>query len=92
MRDTEVAGTVRFCIGRNLPGGVSQMKSMTLRLSDDIAAELDAVARVDGTTVADQVRSAIEDRIAARRADKEFQARRRKALEENKAALERLAR
>jgi predicted transcriptional regulator len=68
------------------------MKSMTLRLSDDIAAELDAVARVDGTTVADQVRSAIEDRIAARRADKEFQARRRKALEENKAALERLAR
>jgi predicted transcriptional regulator len=68
------------------------MKSMTLRLSDDIAAELDAVARVDGTTVADQVRGAIEDRIAARRADKEFQARRRKALEENKAALERLAR
>jgi ribosomal protein S3 len=52
------------------------MKSMTLRLSDDIAAELDAVARVDGTTVADQVRSAIEDRIAARRADKEFPARR----------------
>jgi predicted transcriptional regulator len=82
---------MRFCIVRNLPGEVSQMKSMTLRLSDDIAAELDAVARVDGTTVADQVRSAIEDRIAARRADKEFQARRRKALEENKAALERLA-
>jgi predicted transcriptional regulator len=68
------------------------MKSMTLRLSDDIAAELEAVARVDGTTVADQVRGAIEDRITARRADKEFQARRRKALEENKAALERLAR
>jgi len=68
------------------------MKSMTLRLSDEIAAELDAVARVDGTTVADQVRSAIEDRITARRADDEFQARRRKALEENKAALERLAR
>jgi predicted transcriptional regulator len=68
------------------------MKSMTLRLSDDVAAELDAVARVDGTTVADQVRSAIEDRIAARRADEEFQARRRQALKENKAALERLAR
>jgi len=68
------------------------MKSMTLRLSDEIAAELDAVARVDGTSVADQVRSAIEDRIAARRADEEFQQRRRKALEENRAALERLAR
>jgi predicted transcriptional regulator len=67
------------------------MKSMTLRLDDDTAAALDAVARVDGTSVADQVRSAIEDHIEARRADKEFQARRRKALEENRAALERLA-
>jgi len=68
------------------------MKSMTLRLSDDLAAELEAVATVEGTTVADQVRTAIEDRIAARRADKGFQERRRKALEENRAALERLAR
>jgi predicted transcriptional regulator len=68
------------------------MKSMTLRLSDETAAELEAVARVDETTVADQVRSAIEDRIKARRADAEFQKRRRKALEENRAALERLAR
>jgi predicted transcriptional regulator len=67
------------------------MKSMTVRLDDDTAAELDAVARVDGTTVADQVRSAIEDRIAARRADKQFQARRRKAIEDNQKALERLA-
>jgi hypothetical protein len=68
------------------------MKSMTLRLSDDTAAELEAVARVDGTSVTDQVRAAIEERIAARRADKEFQERRRKALEENRRALERLAR
>ncbi|HEY6760495.1 MAG TPA: hypothetical protein VI318_13435 [Baekduia sp.] len=68
------------------------MKSMTLRLDDELAAELEAVAQVDGTSVSDQVRSAVEDRIAARRADKEFQERRRKALEENRAALERLAR
>jgi hypothetical protein len=68
------------------------MKSMTLRLSDETAAELETVARVDGTTVADQVRGAIEDRIRARRADEAFQERRRKALEENREALERLAR
>jgi predicted transcriptional regulator len=68
------------------------MKSMTLRLSDDTAADLEAVARVDGTTVAEQVRAAIEDRIKARRADEAFQERRRRALEENREALERLAR
>jgi predicted transcriptional regulator len=68
------------------------MKSMTLRLSDETAAELETVARVDGTTVADQVRGAIEDRIRARRSDEAFQERRRKALEENREALERLAR
>ena len=67
------------------------MKSMTLRLSDDTAAELEAVARVDGTSVSEQVRAAIDDRIAARRADKEFQERRRKAIQENQEALERLA-
>jgi predicted transcriptional regulator len=67
------------------------MKSMTLRLSDETASELEAVARVDGTSVSEQVRSAIEERIQARRDDAEFQKRVRKSLEENRAALERLA-
>ncbi|HWI72511.1 MAG TPA: DUF6290 family protein [Baekduia sp.] len=68
------------------------MKSMTLRLDDETAAELEAVARVDGTSVSEQVRSAIEERIEARRNDAEFQQRIRESLEENRAALERLAR
>jgi hypothetical protein len=67
------------------------MKPMTLRLDDATAADLEAVARIDNTSVTDQVRAAIEARIRDRRADPEFQARLRKALEENKAALERLA-
>jgi predicted transcriptional regulator len=68
------------------------MKSMTLRLDDETAAELEAVARVDDTSVSEQVRVAIQDRIRARREDAEFQERVRKAIEENQAALKRLAR
>jgi predicted transcriptional regulator len=66
-------------------------KTMTLRLSDEQARQLEAVARVDETTVSDAVRQAIDERIAARRADQDFQKRLRRMLEENKEALERLA-
>ena len=66
-------------------------KTMTLRLTDDQAAELEAVARVDEAPVAAVVRDAINERIAARRSDSDFQARLRRHIEENKQALERLA-
>lgn len=58
-------------------------KTMTLRLNDEQAAELDAMARVDEMPVAAVVRDAIAERIAARRADEDFQARLRRHLEEN---------
>jgi hypothetical protein len=67
-------------------------KTMTLRLSDEQAADLEAMARVDDMPVSEAVRLAIDARIAERRADKEFQARLRRILEENRRALERLAR
>lgn len=66
-------------------------KTMTLRLSDEQARELEAVARVDEIPVSEAVRKAIDERIAARRADATFQDRLRRMLEENKEALERLA-
>lgn len=66
-------------------------KSMTLRLSDEQARELESVARVDEVPVAEAVRQAIDSRIAARREDKEFQSRLRRLLEENQEALERLS-
>jgi predicted transcriptional regulator len=65
---------------------------MTLRLSDEQARELETVARVDEIPVSEAVRNAIDERIAARRADAGFQTRLRRMLEENKQALERLAR
>jgi hypothetical protein len=67
-------------------------KTMTLRLSDEQARELEAVARVDEMPVSEAVRRAVDERIKARRDDQDFQKRLRRLLEENQAALERLAR
>lgn len=67
------------------------MKTMTVRLDDEQAAALEAVAQIDQMPVSEAVRSAINERIAARRADKDFQARRQEIMEANKRAFELLA-
>jgi len=67
-------------------------KTMTLRLSDELAADLEAMARVDDVPVSEAIRVAIDERIRARREDKQFQARLRRLMAENQRALERLAR
>ena len=64
---------------------------MTVRLSEEQQADLAAVARADGTSVADAVRAAIDDHIAARRKDKAFQQRLAKIIERDRELLERLA-
>lgn len=66
-------------------------KTMTLRLSDELAADLEAMARVDDVPVSEAVRVAIDERLKARREDKQFQARLRRLMAENQRALERLA-
>jgi predicted transcriptional regulator len=66
-------------------------KTMTLRLSDELAADLEAMARVDDVPVSEAIRVAIDERIKARREDKQFQARLRRLMAENQRALERLA-
>jgi predicted transcriptional regulator len=73
-----------------LRGGMP--KTMTLRLSDEQAADLEAMARVDDVPVSEAIRVAIDERIKARRDDKQFQARLRRLMTENQRALERLAR
>lgn len=64
---------------------------MSLRLPEDMAAELAAIARTDGVPISEAVREAIEQHIAARRASKDFQERLRKRLEKDRKELERLA-
>jgi predicted transcriptional regulator len=72
-----------------LRGGMP--KTMTLRLSDELAADLEAMARVDDVAVSEAIRVAIDERIKARRDDKQFQGRLRRLMAENQRALERLA-
>jgi len=55
-------------------------KSMTLRLSQEQAEALEAVAQADGMPVAQAVRSAIAAHIEQRRNDGDFQQRLRASL------------
>lgn len=66
-------------------------KNMTLRLPREQAADVEALARVEGVTVTEEIRRALVDRIEAKRQDPEFRARLAEAVEDNAAALRRLA-
>jgi predicted transcriptional regulator len=67
------------------------MKTTTVRLEDDQARALDALAMAEETSVSEVIRETIDDRIAKRRADKGFQKRLAAAVERNREALELLA-
>ena len=66
-------------------------KAMTVRLAADQAAELEAVAQVEGVPVAEEIRTAIAEHIQNRRQDKAFQKRLRASIERNKQILDKLA-
>ncbi len=67
------------------------MKAISLRLPDEQARALDAIAMADETSVSEVIRSAVADRIERRRADEDFQERLRRAVERNQEALDLLA-
>jgi len=66
-------------------------KGFTVRLDDDQAAELEAVAKTAGVPVAEEIRQAITARIEERRQDEEFRVRLRRSIEDNQKILDRLA-
>ena len=66
-------------------------KNMTLRLTNEVAADLEAIARVENVPVAEEVRVAIGRHIEERRKDVAFQARLRASLARNQEILQRLA-
>lgn len=66
-------------------------RTTTVRQDAAQAADLDAVARVDGVSTSEAIRAAIADHIEKRRSDPAFQARLRRILEEERVVLERLA-
>lgn len=67
------------------------VKAMSLRLPEEKAAELAAIARTDDMPVSEVVREAIDNHIAAKRVDKNFQKRLKQRLVEDREVLERLA-
>jgi phage terminase Nu1 subunit (DNA packaging protein) len=69
-----------------------RIKATSLRLSEDLAAEIAAVARAEGVPVSEAFRAALHQYIATRRADPGFQERLQKRLEEDREALEHLER
>lgn len=66
-------------------------KNLTVRLPDDIAADAEAVARVEGTSVNETVKQALVEAIERRRTDPAFRTSLRRIVKEDQELLERLA-
>jgi hypothetical protein len=66
-------------------------KNMTVRLPDQLAADTEAMARVEGQSINETVKEALAEAIERRRKDPEFRARLRKIVQDDQELLERLA-
>ena len=66
-------------------------KNMTVRLPDDLAADTEALARVEGKSVNETIKDALSAAIDQRRRDPKFKRRVRQIIEEDRELLERLA-
>jgi predicted transcriptional regulator len=66
-------------------------RAMSVRLPDELAGQLAAVARAEDRPISEVTREAIANHIATRRDDPVFQRRLKKRLEEDREVLERLA-
>ena len=66
-------------------------RAMTLRLLAEQADALEMVAEVDGVSMSEAVRDAIENHIDNRRADAGFQERLAASMERHRRILDRLA-
>lgn len=66
-------------------------KAMTLRLEAEQAEALELVAEVDGVSMSEAVRDAIESHIETRRADDGFQERLSASMARHQRILDRLA-
>ena len=65
-------------------------KQTTVRLPDQLADEVEAVARVQGTSVNKLIIDSLTREIESVRADDDFRCRARRLLERDKELLERL--
>ena len=70
---------------------MNESKVMSLRLSEELAAEVATVARVEGVSISEAIRAALYRYISTRRNEQDFKERLRRRLEEDREILERLA-
>jgi predicted transcriptional regulator len=66
-------------------------KNLTVRLPDELAADAEALARVNGTSLNETVKQSLLKEVERKRNDPEFKARLIKIIEEDRELLERLA-
>ena len=67
-------------------------KNLTVRLPDDVAADAEALARVEGTSLNETVKQSLIEAVERRRNNPKFKERLAKIIEEDRELLERLAR
>lgn len=65
--------------------------SISVRVPEDVAAEVALIARVEGVNVSEVIRAGIYRHLSALRTDPAFQERLRKRLDEDREILERYA-
>jgi hypothetical protein len=67
-------------------------KNLTVRLPDDLAADAEALARVEGTSLNETVKQSLIEAVERRRNNPKFKARLERLIEEDRDLLERLSR
>jgi hypothetical protein len=66
-------------------------KNLTVRLDDELAADTEALARAEGQSINETVKTALREAVERRREDPKFKARLRRIIDEDRELLERLA-
>lgn len=66
-------------------------KNLTVRLPDDLAADAEAVARAEGTSLNETIKDALAEAVDRRRKDPAFKKRLRDIVKQDRELLERLA-
>ena len=67
-------------------------KNLTVRLDDDLAADTEALARVEGKSINETVTVALREAVERRQKNPAFKRRLQQIIEEDRELLERLAR
>ena len=67
-------------------------KNFTVRLPDDVAADTEALARAEGKSLNETVKTALVEAVERRRNDPQFKKTLKKIIQQDRELLERLAR